>query len=143
MRYNYNKDVKQFIAALGEKLAKYDVKYDAADSDDFQISFKYGKSWPKPVVGSTSLYVYAGELGSQMCKFDKHYNVLHVFRKSVLSKCEYMVRSAYGVNNQHDKLELYNSYDLVVGVANLVKYIKSIKKVFDSLTRIDELVEHR
>ena len=139
----YNKEVKQFIEALGEKLSKYDVKYDAAASDAFQIAFKYGKSWPKPVVGSTSLYVYAGELGCRLCKLDKHYNVQHVYRKSVLSKCEYMVRSAYGVNNQNDKLELYNSYDRVVGVVNLAKYIKSIKKVFDALVKIDKLIEHR
>ena len=139
---NYNKEVKQFISALSAKLAKYDVKYDKAGSDFFQIAFRFGKSWPKQVAGSACLFVYSGELGCKLCKFDKHYNVQSVFRKSVLSKCEYMVRSAYGVNNQHYKLELYNSYDSVVGVANLVKYIRSTKKVFDALLQIDKLVKH-
>ena len=108
------------LVKIRARLLKYDIRFSKTQSDDFDVVFVFGKSWIPEVRGEAAIV-----FGWHM--FDHHYSVRKTW--------PFSTRSIFSFHRQDNKVALYNSYETIEGMTNVIKYLKEFRKVSIALRK--------
>lgn len=108
------------LVKLRARLLKYDIRFSKTMSDNFDVVFVFGKSWIPEVRGETAIV------------FGWH---MFECNRSVQKTWPFSTRSIFSFHRHDNKVALYNSYETVEGMTNVIKYMKEFRKVSISLRK--------
>lgn len=108
------------LVKLRARLLKYDIRFSKTMSDKFDVVFVFGKSWIPEVRGETAIV------------FGWH---MFEYHRSVQKTWQFSTRSIFSFHRQDNKVALYNSYESIEGMTNVIKYLKEFRKVSISLRK--------
>jgi len=108
------------LVKLRARLLKYDIRFSKTMSDKFDVVFVFGKSWIPEVRGETAIV------------FGWH---MFEHNRSVQKTWPFSTRSIFSFHRQYNKVALYNSYESIEGMTNVIKYLKEFRKVSISLRK--------
>lgn len=117
---------REFAKRYGARLNKLDIKLNKHQASEFgtccDIEYTFGKSWGSAFYGgkcfAVSLYRVTSLFGQTLCK-------------KTADRAEYTVRDVDSIYIHDKGVDAYNSYTHVRGMANLIKFIKVLRKTLD------------